>query len=571
MAQRICIICGSEFTPKSNTQKTCKKLIEATCVICGKKIQYHCGDYVKSTCSRGCAKEYQKQLCLEKYGVDNVAKLQSAKDKAKITCKERYGTEYYTQTDEYRKRVKATSLQKYGTEHPLQAEEVIAKRMDTVREKYNVDNVFQSEEIKQRSQDTLLEKYGVANISQSEEIQDIIRQHNVEKYGVAHPMMLPEYKDKAIQTNIVKYGRKAYTQQHIKDIQAWYSFIENPKEFINTHYDSLPRAAELAEDLGVDLSTVDMYLNISNSKDCVIRAKSLMEQEVYEWIKQHTDTTVVQNEKQIIAPYELDLYLPELKLAIECNPTVTHNSSFVDPWGGAAKSHNYHKMKTDLCEKQGIFLFHIFGYEWTHKKPVIKSMLCNLLQANKHIIYARKCEIYPNAYEVRTFLDRNHRQGYANSSISISLVYQGKQVSMMTFGRMRHTIGQTDDNDAYELVRFCNEKNTTVVGGASKLFKYFIDTYKPSHIISFSDRAHTRGNLYQTLGFTETRRSDANYVWVDVASDRAYHRINAQKMNLKKFLKDDSIDLSLSEKQIMEDHKFAQVFDSGTITWEWYR
>lgn len=40
-------------------------------------------------------------------------------------------------------------------------------------------------------------------------------------------------------------------------------------------------------------------------------------------------------------------------------------------------------------------------------------------------------------------------------------------------------------------------------------------------------------------------------------------------MNLKKFLKDDAIDLSFSEKQIMEDHKFAQVYDSGTITQEW--
>ena len=71
------------------------------------------------------------------------------------------------------------------------------------------------------------------------------------------------------------------------------------------------------------------------------------------------------------------------------------------------------------------------------------------------------------------------------------------------------------------------------------------------------------------LGFKEINRSDANYVWVDVVEDKAYHRINAQKHNIKKFLKDDSINLSRSEKEIMEEHGFVRVFDSGTITWEW--
>jgi hypothetical protein len=75
--------------------------------------------------------------------------------------------------------------------------------------------------------------------------------------------------------------------------------------------------------------------------------------------------------------------------------------------------------------------------------------------------------------------------------------------------------------------------------------------------------------LYAILGFKEVRRSDANYVRVNITDDVAYHRMNAQKRNIRKFLQDPEIDLSLTEKQIMEAHGFAQVFDSGTITWEW--
>lgn len=45
--------------------------------------------------------------------------------------------------------------------------------------------------------------------------------------------------------------------------------------------------------------------------------------------------------------------------------------------------------------------------------------------------------------------------------------------------------------------------------------------------------------------------------------------MNAQKHNIKKFLKDDSIDLSKSETQIMADHGYVQVFDSGNNVWVW--
>lgn len=59
-------------------------------------------------------------------------------------------------------------------------------------------------------------------------------------------------------------------------------------------------------------------------------------------------------------------------------------------------------------------------------------------------------------------------------------------------------------------------------------------------------------------------------MWVDLKTDKAYHRVNAQKQNIKKFLGDDSIDLSKSEREIMTEHGFVRVYDSGTITWEWH-
>lgn len=278
----------------------------------------------------------------------------------------------------------------------------------------------------------------------------------------------------------------------------------------------------------------------------------------------------------MIKPLELDFYLPDYKLAIECNPTATHNSStpYKDIEEIRILSPSYHKHKTDLCESKGIFLFHIFGYEWGHKRNIVFSMLTNYLGKNDETIYARKCKIVEvNATDAELFLNNNHRQGSANSPIRLGLEFEGQLVSLMTFGKMRGTIGTGKEDlvDCFELVRFCSLLNTSVVGGASKLFNYFIKEYNPKQIRSFSDRAHTSGKLYPFLGFIEIRKSDPGYVWVDTKTDKAYHRINAQKQNIKKFLDDDSIDLDKTETEIMIEHGFVQVFDSGTITWEWVR
>ena len=281
---------------------------------------------------------------------------------------------------------------------------------------------------------------------------------------------------------------------------------------------------------------------------------------------------IVYHDRSIIHPYELDLYLPDYRIAIECNPTTTHNSSIADPWGGAPKHYKYHKNKSKAAAECGIFLFHIFGHEWKYRRQIIESMLRNLL-GHSTVLYARKCELREvSSSEARKFLLTNHRQGPTGAKLRYGLYFNEELVSLMTFGHVRGTMGITSsDRPAWELVRFCNKLNTSVVGGASKLFKRFIDDINPKSVLSFSDCAHTRGRLYEILGFTETAVSDPGYVWVDTASDMAYHRTNAQKRNLIQFLDDPDIDLSRTETDIMIEHGFVQVFDSGTIRWEWHK
>lgn len=542
-----------------------------------------------------CQSEDSKQKCrqtnITKYGSENPMSNAEVQKKRKDTMRSRYGVEYLMQSEEYRKQREQQYLEKTGYKHPWANPQVQAKSVATWRKKYGdeVSRPLQAQEVREHLHQTNISKYGVDNPWKNPEIREKIRQTNLHRYHSANPMGNAGIKAKVMNTMELHYGKPYYAQTDA----ARLSVMQNPerlpylKEFqadpcgmIDKYFpDHKPTLRELQEFLGVTSEPVYATIMKFNCHDKIAYVFSYMENEVQEILKAIDPNIKMDlNTRSVIAPYELDIYLPEYSIGIECNPTATHNSSryafeHIDP-GRSPTAYNYHKMKTDLCETQGVFLFHIFGYDLKYHREIIVSMLKNLLHKNSHKYYARATYVkLVSPAEARQFLSENHRQGIAQSAIQLGLYLKSTQelVSLMTFGKMRTTIGidVSDLSECWELVRFCNKLDTSVVGGASKLFAYFVNTYCPKQIRSFSDRSHTKGELYKILGFYEIRRSTPNYVWVDMKTDRAYHRINAQKRNLKKFLKDDALDLTKTEKEIMESHGYVQVYDSGTITWEW--
>ena len=86
--------------------------------------------------------------------------------------------------------------------------------------------------------------------------------------------------------------------------------------------------------------------------------------------------TILDNE------YELDIYIPEFKLAFEFNGLWWHNE--------LNRSPNYHLDKTNKCESKGIDIFHIFEDDWLLKKDLIKSMILNKLRTTPIKIFDRK-------------------------------------------------------------------------------------------------------------------------------------------------------------------------------------
>ena len=132
----------------------------------------------------------------------------------------------------------------------------------------------------------------------------------------------------------------------------------------------------------------------------------------------------------------------------------------------------------------------------------------------------------------------------------------------MTFSNLRKVLGLNHKDNNYELIRFCNKLNTTVIGGASKLLKYFIKTYSPSRLISYADRRWSTGNLYDKLDFKYMNNSKPNYFYV--INNKREHRFKYRK----DMLISNGYDPKLTEHQIMTNRQIYRIYDCGTITYE---
>lgn len=581
LIKKICKYCGKEFETTSNRRVYCYDKHYGPCPVCGKLVEIHDMAKGPSACSTECRQKLIERTNLEKYGTACVFQNDDVKEKIKETNVRKYGVDHYSKTDEYRMKFTDTSLSRYGTVHPMMNKELQEKKVKTTERLYGGNSPTCNPVVAEKSKASLLDRYGGSGLS-SPILKEKIQTTNIEKYGFVTPS-----KSEIVQKHIKETLQQRYGGSYqstvegmsrcISDktrVQNYLEFKRSPSEYIESHYKEKPLVSRLCKDLGVTDTPIYDALILDNCKQLVERKSSNMEDEIITYLKLlSTDIKIIHNSKKEITPLELDIYLPKYKFAIECNPTITHNSSFKDPWGQNPKQYMYHKQKSDMCEEKGIQLFHIFGYEWTYKKEIIKSMIANDLGFTSNRLYARNTEVCEiTSDECKEFLNKNHRQGNTFASIRLGLKDKktNELVSVMTFNKIRSTIGKTDKFEGFELSRFCSKINTSVVGGASKLFKYFLNNSPGIDIVSFSDKAHTSGKLYQVLGFHKVNESTPSYVWVNMKDDSYYTRVNCQKRNLRRLFNDPNIDIdTMTERQIMESHGYAQVFDSGVIRWEY--
>lgn len=557
---RICVVCGDEFETTNRNAKSCSKQHTRNCDVCGEEFNlFH--PWTQRTCSPSCRGEYRKrsgiarqstekarQTVQERYGVNNVGKIFFKRGTCELCGKEFDAT---------------SNNQRYCADKHFHPCPICGDPVELLAcEMGYTDKCCSAACTEQKRIITTTEKYGAPYAVISDHAKKLIKVTCLEKYGVDHPSKA----DTAIRKQMLNPDR----------YDAFSAFKMNPREYIKNNYKNKVSLSSLANDLGSSISSVSKYVTDAGCRDLIDLCTSTMEQAVISHLQVIVPgIRIIRNDRTIISPKEIDIYLPDYNLGIECNPTYTHNSSVGTAWDDRPKSRSYHQKKTEAAKSKGIFLFHIFGHEWKHRQEVIKSMLANLLGVNTQKVYARNCYVDEiSASTARDFLDGNHLQGSLSAPIRLGLYHKQTHelLSVMTFGKLRKSMGTNtvSPDGVFELSRFCTLIGTNVIGGASKLFKAFIRDYQPDQVISFSDEAHTRGGLYETLGFINNTSPSLGYVWVDPVDDSYHTRVACQKRNLRTLLNDETLDIqNQSERDIMTSFGYVQVFDAGRRKWVW--
>ena len=281
---------------------------------------------------------------------------------------------------------------------------------------------------------------------------------------------------------------------------------------------------------------------------CPKCAGTHLQNEVYEFIKQH-DNNAVFNDKKIIKPLEIDIYLPNLKFGIEVNGQYYHSYNHREN----PDERNYHLNKLKASLNANINLIQITEYEWMNKREIVKSMILNKFKKNKRI-FARHCEIYhPNNKEYYEFMNKNHLQGGRYSKIIIGLRYNNKPTMMISLHE--HKMYE------WEITRAATILEHIIVGGFSKLLSHFIKQYKPKSIMTYANRRYSNGNAYKKLGFELIGTTKPNYCYVK--REKLFSRQQFQKHKLHKKLQ--NYDPLLSESQNMFNNKYRRMWDCGNL------
>lgn len=395
---------------------------------------------------------------------------------------------------ESREKARQTNLEKLGVEYPMQSKEVLEKSRQTMLEKYGVDSNFKREDVIQKAVITC----------HSDEANAKRIQTSLDRYGTENPAQSEEIKLKMMNTNIERRG----VPYPVSSREVFEKQIQTNRERYGVDYN------------------IQLPQSIIGSRDSAPNkqfAKLLDE-----------------NNISYTREYNLGKYIYDFKVRntlIEINPTATHNTLW-SPFGNhTGIDKNYHLNKSNFAREKGYNIINVF--DWDDKQKIIQIL------KNKSIIYGKNTIVKLVNKEIADeFLNKYNLYNKCNDSIiNLGLYYNDNLVSIMTFGKLKY-----NKNYQYELLRYCSSK--LVIGGAEKLFSYFIKIYKPNKVFTYIDLSKFSDNLVKKLGFSYKETIEPNINWYNMNSSTLYIDIN-------------------SNNKFLIDNGYLPIYDCGQAIFEY--
>lgn len=596
MITKNCDLCGDEFHTNLKRKLYCVTPHPFNCSYCGDSMEIkkpQRGRKLYPCIKQECRSEAVRQTNLARYGVENVAQVESVKKSIRDTNLMKYGTEHAFQSDKVKDKIKKTNIERYGTETPRWHNEKSREKAEKTNiERYGHENPFGSKEIQDKIVKGNIEKYGVSWSTQAEEVKSKMKKSFIERYGVDNPAKLQKFKDKAKLTNIERYG----SDSHMKSEEGILAYeegvfkrfgvynvshigITNYKDYINIENflaSTEMSITDLAEYFNLPRRRIRkriIELNLQDKFDDLY-VRSVSEEMFVNFLKNDSnlkDIKYLRNDRKILEGKELDFYFPENKLAIEVSPTYTHNSKV--GWGGKGDgvSSTYHINKFLMCQEKGIELLTVF--DW-HDWDKVLQMIKIKLQGSTKRVYARKTS-YLESPEITEDLFSKISSWHILSlptnikrESTVSILKDDEDiVGLALWGDIK--------NGLVELKRMVFKPGVSVPGGASKLIKNFYSSRDDiDEIYTFSDCDLGSGAVYGKVGFELIEESKPVLTYYNEKYDKHVKHLSLVRQGADRLLKNlpNYIPVGMGEnlpsnREIVESYGFLPVYDCGYRKW----
>jgi hypothetical protein len=266
------------------------------------------------------------------------------------------------------------------------------------------------------------------------------------------------------------------------------------------------------------------------------------EKDLCDFVSSIYNGKIIENSRNVIKPLEIDIYLPDLNIAIEYNGLYRHSETH--------KSVKYHYNKWKLCLDIGIRLIHIWEHEWANKNELCKSYLHDIIISGQTKICADKLEIRNvKIQEHKEFLEKYHFQEYFMAETCFGLYdHNNKLLQILSL--------KTLDHGYYEIENLCTVPNTLISGGYKKLLKYVLSNIHMVSLISYNNLDKFTWDIYNDMGFEMSDDIIESYFYIKQKETVSANEFRQQHVSEKN-------DISLTESKIASSKGFTRVFHVG--------
>lgn len=398
------------------------------------------------------------------------------------------------------------------------------------QEKYGVNNPMQVQEIARKSTNTHISLYGSRYLYESS------KKTCMELYNVDNFMKVKSFADKNFQARIEKFGG-----------------VQNFPNYKVTHQKFLDLRLKQVKELGLEWVNSDDFCGKYKNNGPVYyifkclkcghifkgnfhgtgpkcdtchprgHGISLEETDVYNFVKSIYKGDIERHNRTVLKRKELDIFFPDLKIAIEYDGVYWHGFSkntkksleqFVDDIN----------FKRNRCEEKEIRLITISEMDWIYHKERFKCFLEDLFLPRKRI-YARNCILVNiEDYIAEDFCNKYHLHGFVdNYDICYGLIYNTELVSVAVFEK---------NEDEFQCSRYCCKGNIDIVGGLQKIASHFKVPFK-----FYIDLRYFRGKNVTGNGFRLVSKES----YIGANNGLLKDLVGANKLMFKKAIANDMI------------------------------